>query len=328
MTQIKDPMQNFTSRLRRLDKKLTKLTPYWWEDSLAPSAGASQQAILSMAKYLNLDIKSVLDSQAELRFKDVASCYRKAGNKAINDLSVATGLVYSASRTVEKMVLKSFTKFSDASVIRSQILESGKSHICLISLVEYCWKQGVPVVFIPDLPASKKMDAVVQNVHDRPVITITKKHKHESMLLFLLAHEMGHVFCGHLENGQAIIDESVGENEEIDQQELEANDFALSLLTGRSDTRFHSNGVRLTGERLAQEVEMKGKELKIDPGHIALNWAFTTKNWGIANKALNILYPNPTWQDELKRIFLANIDQFEVDEDELDYVFNLMKIEG
>lgn len=328
MTQVQNPMQNFLARLRKLDTKLTKVAPYWWDSSLAKSPGASQQAILSMAKYLNLDIKSVLDSHAELRFKDVSCCYRKAGNKAINDLSVATGLVYSASRTAEKMVKNSFTNFSEASVIRKQILESGKQNVDLRSLVEYCWEHGVPVLFLPDLPASKKMDAVVQEVNGRPVIAITKKHKHESMLLFLLAHEMGHVFCGHLESGQVIIDESVRESEEIDQQESEANDFALSLLTGKSDTRFHSGGVRFNGTQLAKVAELTGKEKQIDPGHIALNWAHTTQNWAVAYNALNVLYPTLTWQDDLKEMFLANIDQFEVDEDELDYLFNLMKIEG
>ncbi|ELB2787680.1 ImmA/IrrE family metallo-endopeptidase [Vibrio alginolyticus] len=328
MTQVQNPMQNFIARLRRLDSKLTKVTPYWWDNSLAKSPGASQQAVLSMAKYLNLDIKSVLDSQAELKFKDMSCCYRKAGNKAINDLLVATGLVYSASRTAAKMVKHSYTNFSDASVIRRQILESGKPYVDLRSLVDYCWKHGVPVLFLPNLPASKKMDAVVQEVNGRPVIAITKKHKHESMLLFLLAHEMGHVFCGHLESGQVIIDESVRESDEVDQQESEANDFALSLLTGKSDTRFHSGGVRLTGQQLAEIAELTGKEKHIDPGHIALNWAYTTQNWGVAYNALNILYPKLTWQDDLKEMFLENVDQFEVDEDELDYLFNLMKIEG
>lgn len=328
MTQVQNPIQNFEARLKRLDNKLIKVAPYWWDKSLNSSPGASQQAILSIAKYLNLDIKSVLDTQAELRFRDVSSCYRKAGNKAINDLSVATSLVYAASRTVSKMVTNSFTNFSAPAMIREQIIESGKPYVDLLSLAEYCWNHGVPVIFLPDLPASKKMDAVAQEVNGRPVITITKKQKHESSLLFLLAHEMGHVFCGHLESGQAIIDKSINESDQIDDQEAEANDFALSLLTGRSDARYHSNGIRLTSEKLAQAAKQKGDEQQIDPGHIALNWAHTTNNWAVANKALNILYPAPKWQGKLKDMFLNNVDELEVNEDELDYLFNLMNIEG
>jgi len=332
MTKKKNPMQNFISRLRKLDSKLGReiknIVPYWWDNSLATSAGSSQQAILSIAKYLNLDIKSVLDVDSELKFKDVSCCYKKAGNKAINDLSVATGLVYSVSRTVEQMVVKDFLDFSAPAVIREQLLETSKRWVDLTSLVQYCWNHGVPVLFLPDLPASKKMDAAVQSVNGRPVIAITKKHKHESALLFLLAHEMGHIFSGHLENGQAIIDESINENDEIDQQEIEANNFALSLLTGRADTHFHSNGKRMSGETLARTARKVADELCIDPGHISLNWGHTTGNWGVANKALNLLYPKLTWQKELSNMFVDNVDQFEVNEEQLDYLFNLMKIEG
>ena len=328
MTKEQNPMLNFITRLKKLDSKLGRVAPYWWDNTLSASSGASQQAIMSISKYLNLDLKTVLDVDSDLKFKDVSACYKKAGNKAVNDLSVATGLVYSVSRTVEKMVVKEIANFSDPSIIREQILELGNSYVNLSSLVKYCWNNGVPVLFLPDLPASKKMDAVVQNVNGRPVIAITKKHKHESALLFLLAHEMGHIFEGHLESGQAIIDESVNEDNQIDQQEMEANNFALALLTGSADTRFHSRGRRITGEALAEAARNMGEEKKIDPGHIALNWAHTTKHWGIANKALNILYPALSWKDELKAIFIENVDQFEVDEDELDYLLNLMQIEG
>lgn len=331
MTNIQNPMQNFISRLRKLDSRLGReiksITPYWWDDSLIESSGASQQAVFSIARHLNLDLKSVIDSNSELKFKDVACCYKKAGNKTANDLYVATGLVFSASRTIANITKKDYRLFSAPLSIREQILASGKPWVDLASLVEYCWEHGVPVIFLPDLPVSKKMDAVVQNVNGRPVISITKKHKHESALLFLLAHEMGHIFSGHLENGQMIIDESINENDE-DQQEIEANSFALALLTGSADTHFHSSGARLTGENLAIAAKLKGKERKIDPGHIALNWGYTTGNWAVANKSLNLLYPNAHWEDDIKKIISNEINTIEAKEDELDYLLNLMKIEG
>jgi len=331
MTNIENPMENFISRLKRLDSRLGKeiknITPYWWDNSLARSRGASQQAVLSIAKHLNLDLKSVIDENSELRFKDVSCCYKKAGNKTVNDLYVATGLVFSASQTIASITKKKHLLFSAPSIIRAQVLESGKPWVDLESLVRYCWDHGVPVIFLPDLPVSKKMDAVVQNVNGRPVIAITKKHKHESALLFLLAHEMGHIFSGHLSDNQMIIDESVNELDE-DTQESEANSFALELLTGRAETHFHSDGKRLLSEHLAIAAKAKGIELKIDPGHIALNWAHTTNYWAIANKALNILYPEPHWENNIKKIIANEINVFDAKEDEVDYLLNLMKIEG
>lgn len=331
MTKKKSPMQNFILRLRKLDNKLSKeikkITPYWWDDSLSDSAGSSQQAILSIAKSLNLDIKSVLDTNAELKFKEVLCCYKKAENKAINDLSVATGLVYSASKAIEKAVINDFKALPDSSVIREQILEAGHKWVDLESLVRYCWDYGVAVLFLPKLPASKKMDAVVQRVNGRPIITITKNQKHESQLLFLLAHEMGHIFHNHLEGGQAIIDESVNSHDEVDQQEMEANSFALSLLTGSDNARFHSGGRRISGLTLAQNALSFANANHIDPGHIALNWAHNTQQWPISSNALNLLYPEPSWKKTLNDMLLKNIEQFEVDEEQLDYLFNLIGIE-
>ena len=76
------------------------------------------------------------------------------------------------------------------------------------------------------------MDAVVMDVNGRPVIALTKNHKHESDLSFLLAHEMGHIFHNHLEQGQILVDTRVDESiNERDEQENQANVFAIELLT-------------------------------------------------------------------------------------------------
>lgn len=53
------------------------------------------------------------------------------------------------------------------------------------------------------------MDAVAIKVSERPVIALTKKHKHASGVLFGLAHELGHIACGHLENNSLLIDEKL-----------------------------------------------------------------------------------------------------------------------
>jgi len=194
----------------------------------------------------------------------------------------------------------------------------------------------VPVLYLPSLPTSKKMDAVVVNMSGRPVICLTKKHKHESELLFLLAHEMGHVFHGHLEIGQTLIDKKVNAQEkDLDKQENQANAFAIELLTGDESTQFHSNGRYLKASTLASAAEEHGKERNIDPGHIVLNWGHTTQqqtklnqHWAIAKQALNILYPAPGWEGYIKNKLCDKIEEDEEDEDQIDYLYKLMNIEG
>lgn len=333
MTTVSMPssIEEFSIRLKQLDptlgKKIKQYLPYWWDDELVNSPGAIQQALISIAKFTSLDIKSVLNTHEPLRFKDSIRCYKHANNKEQHDLAAATAIVQSLANTVAGITVNEYVIFQDAQSIRSHFLSEGKPWIDFKSLVNYCWKHGVPVLYLPELPVSKKMDAVVVDVNGRPVISLTRKHKHESKLLFLLAHEMGHIFHCHLKQGQTLVDMGVNEPDERDEQERQANAFAIELLTGSEDTQFHSNGIRLKADTLAQAAQANSIDMKVDPGHIVLNWGHTTENHGSANSALNILYPAPNWENYIKSKLHENIDEDEANEDQLDYLYKLMNIE-
>lgn len=328
---ITNTIEEFSKRLKRIDSKLgreiTNFLPFWWEDELANSPGAIQQALISIAKFASLDIKSVLNAHEPLHFKESNCRYKHANNKEQSDLAAATALVQSLANTVAHITVNKYSFFQDAQSIRSNFLNEGKPWVDFKSLVSYCWKHGVPVLYLPKLPVSKKMDAVVVDVNGRPVISLTKKHKHESELLFLLAHEMGHIFHSHLEQGQTLVDKGVNKPNERDEQERQANTFAIELLTGTENTQYHSNGKPLTGNGLAKAAKEKSTKSQVDPGHIALNWGHTTECWGSAKAALNILYPSPDWEDYIKSKLNKNIDEDEANEDQLNYLYKLMKVE-
>lgn len=339
MTTVSMPssIKQLSQRLKQIDstlgREIKNYLPYWWDDELASSPGATQQALISIAKFASLDIKSVLNTHEPLRFKDSIRCYKHANNKEQHGLAAATAIVQSLANTVADITLNEYRIFQDAQSIRNNLLNEGKPWVDFKSLVDYCWKHGVPVLYLPELPVSKKMDAVVVDVNGRPVISLTKKHKHESESLFFLAHEMGHIFHRHLERGQTLIDMGVNEPNERDEQEKQANAFAIELLTGSKNGTFHSNGIRLTANRLAQAAKEKSSEINVDPGHVALNWAHTLQNtdkkdaWASAKGALNILYPSPDWEDYIKNKLCENINEDEANEDQLDYLYKLMNIE-
>ena len=64
--------------------------------------------------------------------------------------------------------------------------------------------------------------------------------------LFILAHELGHIALGHIEEDGVLIDESMDHNVQ-DQEEADANAFAIELLTGDKDL-----GTSETSRALAQ----------------------------------------------------------------------------
>jgi hypothetical protein len=324
------PIKNLSCRLKHIDKKLGKnivnYLPDWWDDELKDSAGAVQQLQFSIARFANLEIETVLNKHAELRFRESECQYKMPSNKTQFELKTATALVNSLARTVAAINTREYTAFSDALSIRKEFFCHGRPCVDFKSLVHYCWTHGVPVLYIPQLPVTKKMDAVVININNSPVIALTKKHKHESELLFLLAHEIGHIFYDHISCGQMIVDNRITESKTTDTQEIEANAFAIALLTGEENTRFHSNGKKLSKKELAELADIKAKQCNIDAGHIILNWGHTTKDWSIAKAALNILYPSPDWEAYIRQEFINNIDESLAQGDSLDYLYKLMQI--
>ena len=331
-----DPIEQLTNRLKKLDTKLSKelknYVPDWWDEELNDSPSAVQQLLMSLARFINLDLKSVLDKTQPLKFKESICNYKHASNKEPSQLKTATALVSSAARIIAQATTSEFKTFPDALTLRNSLLSAGNACINFEALVRYCWQQGVPVLYLPELPTNKKMCAVVVDINGNPVIAITKKCTHESKFLFLLAHEMGHIFHQHLSVGQLIIDEEINGDIDIDEQENQANQFAIALLTGEKNTHFHSDGQWLKAQELAKGANSKATEYHIDAGHIVLNWAnFESKRnksaWATANAALNSLYPNENWTELLKTQLFEHLNEDKVYEDQLDYLYKLMKIE-
>ena len=77
-----------------------------------------------------------------------------------------------------------------------------------------------------------------------------------------------------------------------DPKEKEANDFALTLITGKPETRVVPKARWPKAEELARAAQQLGRQLGVDPGHIVLNYAHsmpTGSFWGVAIAALKLL---------------------------------------
>jgi len=321
---------NLSSRLKCIDptlaKKIVDFVPYWWDEELNSSPGAVQQLLLSLSNFVNLDAKSVLNDSSEIRLRNIECRYKHAANKNPDDLKAASAVIHSLATTVANITFTEYRPLPEAEIIRDEILRSGERWVDLINLTQYCWKHGIPILYIPELPVKKKMDAVVTNVNGRPIIAITKKYKHSSELLFLLAHEMGHIAHNHLDSGYAIAESEV-KNIGEDPQEIEAKEFSLTLLTGKNDTEFTvKNGRQIKAGNLASQAIMLGERDHIDPGHIVLNFGFNN-HMPTGKSALNKLNLNPGWRRKLKEMLDSNINVDGANQDQIDYLFKLMQAE-
>jgi hypothetical protein len=266
--------------------------PEWWEDALAESEGGFREGAGYIAAHLGFSLPSLVDAARPLAFSETGRVkYKKT--KGVTDDAVCLATHYALG--VARALAGGFDDAPPAAAVpdpkewRNALLAiSDKPWICLRHIVETTWKLGIPIVHLRNIPAGvKKPDALTTMVGGRPVIVIFNVRKSPSWIAFILAHELGHIHRGHVKPGQTLVDEKIDKQAE-EKEEREANDFASLLLTGHTNLGLHSSSW-MTKQQLAWAARDFGKNYRIAPGVAALNFGFTTQNWGLANGAVSIL---------------------------------------
>jgi IrrE N-terminal-like domain len=292
--------------------------PEWWDSELEKDPVAVIEAAGYIAKRLGLDITSVLSPDVPIVFKKRNNPkFKKRQGTDEECLFIVQGL---ACRVAEMVTYASKSTFKDtvpnASEIRRQILKN-RPGVDLDGLLQFCWSSGLPVVhFSADLPPNcRKLDGMAAQLNNCPAIVIISRQRSSARLAFILAHELGHIACGHVKNG-IIIDEDINE-EEQDIEEIEANDFAIKLLFGeRSYQWTQTFDISL----LVCFASIKGKKDKIDPGAIISNYGWTKKNWEVAGGALKTIEPQANAPAKINSYLDKNLDWERLDQDSEEYL--------
>ena len=139
------------------------------------------------------------------------------------------------------------------------------------------------------------------------------------ILVFHLAHELGHIILGHVRENGMMIDKKIVKNE-FDDLEIQANEFALELLTGKANKKYSAKK-GLSPKALAESVLLKAKEDRIDPLHIILNYGYINNNFAFAKQVLQILVKKleiiQTDQEVAQQVFIDNVDLDSINDDEV-----------
>ena len=266
--------------------KAMKTLPDWSEAALEhPSGVLEVQGFF--ARYFGLEVGR--DGRLQRRKLPLAK-FKTSKHTSPEAVEAARGFAFSVCRVVASAIRKPYGKhLGAASVVRTLALARNARWLGLSELLEVCWNAGVPVIYLPEIPiTTSKMDGMVTAIDGRPVIFISKTTDLPAWVLFILAHEMGHIARGHLslEQGATIVDEAVDEaTGHVDGQEREANEYAIELLTGSVKT-IQLVQMPRNASILARSAQSYGQEHKIDPGHVLLNMARNSKVNGRAPYAL------------------------------------------
>lgn len=154
--------------------------------------------------------------------------------KTLSDSTPIDSPVLALARTLSKLAVTTLLQDlpgyapipADPRAVREQVLACAED-LTLQALLTWTWGQGIVVI---PLSAGSDFVAAVWSVEDRPVIVLNDRRTIAAYWLFDLAHELGHLACGHV-GGEGIVEVGAPDSSDLeDEQEHEANDWALQLL--------------------------------------------------------------------------------------------------
>jgi len=288
-------MKDLYERLgeRGFDSHFLKATvlPDWWDDKLAAVPGNRALAEAAVSKLLGFRIQHLRDPKTILPETPVGNFRLKRDKDvSVTDVRPSLFVVERLSKIIVPMLTPALPAFNGnirAAQIRKQILVMSAG-VDLSALVTFSWSAGVVVIHVDPgrLPKeSKKFAGVAMYCGQTPVVVLASKKDGPPWLAFHLAHELGHLYLGHVKPGDPPLVDADIEKADNDEQEVQADEFANVLLTGMPKPSL-SSPYRLTGVKLAVEASKWGAQHGVDPGTVALVYARTRKMWGPGQIAL------------------------------------------
>jgi Zn-dependent peptidase ImmA (M78 family) len=167
---------------------------------------------------------------------------------------------------------------------------------------------------------------MVVSLNSRFAILLCRDASYPAPVAFTLAHEIGHLMLGHLATAPALVDlEDPATARDSDEQEREADEFALSVLTGSPDPDIKTNLTEFNAPTLADAVLRAATSYRVEPGTLALCLAFRRGNWPVAMSSLRFIYKKrmPAWR-EVNGIAQSELDWEVLGEEAAEYLRNVM----
>lgn len=267
--------------------------PSWWTDDAESSPSSRAEVRFALSRRLGLEPKPLLGERVEFFWDDSARFKHLRAQSTRERSTIASFGIALGRELIEATTDLVGTNWRDtgASELRRVLLRD-RPFVDLGALVTTCWSFGVPIIHLNVVPlTSKSMHAMVVQHHGRFSILLAHKVHYPAQAAFTVAHELGHILLKHLGNENALVDlENPAEAPDGDEQELEADDFALTLLTGRTDPVVEADRGAFNAPMLADAAKRAASEYRVEPGTIALSLAYRDGSWARTMSALKFIY--------------------------------------
>lgn len=327
---IAETADQLTRRLRQAGLSRAAIQaawPTWWSGDAEASSSARLELRFTIARNLGLEPASLLEGgdqprfvwRGEGRFKRVA-----VGDEIERDSIASFGKALSSILVAAAAEPPSSLAGATSAQLRDLIMSANDApFVQLTDLLALCWGLAVPVAHLQVFPGDhKKMAAMTVLIGDRPSILLAQDSSFPGQLAFYLAHEIGHVALRHLQRESVLVDMDDHPTPiNADEEERAADSYALELLTGEPSPVIRSLTGHASGPELARVAVQNAADLHIEPGTIALCFAYSTGRWATAMRALRLIYPRaaPLWR-QVNQLAISQLSIDRIPESSKEYL--------
>lgn len=293
--------------------------PSWWNEEFEQDPSAPITAAGYLTKRLGLNLASLLELERDIEFNLKLKPKLKCKNKTdLKKIHAAQAMAIRAAEMVAHAYRLAPIKLPrEAKQIREHILLRNE-FVNLDSLLIFCLSCGIPVFHFSSFPpGTHRMDGIAVELDGRPVIAVTNNRTSMSWLLFIVAHELGHIIHKHLKNNPFIVDTKAMSNNE-DPKEIEANEFAEKILLGEFFAYPWSKDMNFS--KLRDWIKKLSVEKKVEPGALVWNYAWKTGNWGLATAVVQSLEDESDIHNYVNSRLKNYLELEKLDEDSQEYL--------
>lgn len=310
-SQGKDPIDFMALSAQQLRRELRRagianaaidaVWPQWWSEDAGQSLSATAELTYTVARRLGLSPSALFDGSTKFLWRDDTK-FKNLGTSTERDQAILAAFAVAIARCALGATRSvQLPNLPDVHTLRETILKQGRL-VNALELLTFCWSLGIPVLQLRVFPLrQKRMHAVTVHEHGRYAILLGYETKYYAVVAYILAHEIAHILLGHLEHSTSLLE--IGDPltpEDVDDEEAEADQLALTLLTGMANPQISSSTESYTATQLAHASQEAAGPARIDPGVLALCLGHTTRKWAQSYGALKIIPPGE--QDVGERI--------------------------
>lgn len=292
-------MELSSRRLRRelhdagfANAAINAVWPQWWSAEAELSTAAQSELLFTVARRLGLTATSVMEGAPQFTWVDETK-FKNLSTVGEREQLILSGFGSAVARALTALVpegrdIRGLT----AQELRATLLRNYQV-VGLRELLTFCWSVGIPLVQLHVFPlTSKRMHAMASSARGRSAILLGARHTFPARYAHIVAHELGHIALGHLgEDGNLIDIVDPLLMADADDEERQADCFALELLTGESDPQVLADRDDFSATQLADAASRLGPQHGIEPGVLALLLGHRTQRWRQTMGALKIIPP-------------------------------------